>query len=165
MPCVESYRVRLSPSHTAVVADGFRSGSIDLALGGQNPPSNSEFNFQKLFVEDFASVVRADHPITQLEFTVESYISWPHALITVTNSRMGYVDTVLERLGVERRILLRLPHFLAAPLIIARTDLVLILPRRLATLFAGFTNQCLIHQSNSESLTIFRTWQVRNGGK
>jgi DNA-binding transcriptional LysR family regulator len=117
-----------------------RSGAIDLALGGQNPPDSSEFNFQQLFVEDFVSIVRADHPVTQSEFTIEAFLAWSHALITVTNSRMGYIDTMLEKLGVKRRILLRLPHFLSAPLIVAKTDLILTLPRRLAMLFAKFAN-------------------------
>jgi DNA-binding transcriptional LysR family regulator len=117
-----------------------RNGAIDLALGGQNPPDSSEFNFQQLFVEDFVSIVRADHPVTQSEFTIEAFLAWSHALITVTNSRMGYIDEVLEELGVRRRILLRLPHFLSAPLIVAKTDLILTLPRRLAMLFAGFAN-------------------------
>jgi DNA-binding transcriptional LysR family regulator len=117
-----------------------RSGEIDLALGGQNPPDSNEFNFQQLFVEDFVSIVRADHPVTQSEFTIEAFLAWSHALITVTNSRMGYIDAMLETLGMKRRILLRLPHFLSAPLIVAKTDLILTLPRRLAMLFAEFAN-------------------------
>jgi DNA-binding transcriptional LysR family regulator len=117
-----------------------RTGSIDLALGGQDPPDSSEFNFQKLFVEDFVSIVRAGHPITQSDLTIETFLAWSHALITVTNSRMGYMDTLLEELDMKRRILLRLPHFLSAPLIVARTDLILTLPRRLAIFFAEFAN-------------------------
>jgi DNA-binding transcriptional LysR family regulator len=117
-----------------------RNGEIDLALGGQNPPDSNEFNFQQLFVEDFVSIVRADHPVTQSEFTTDVFLAWSHALITVTNSRMGYIDKLLEEFGAKRRILLQLPHFLAAPLIVAKTDLILTLPRRLAMLFAEFAN-------------------------
>ena len=40
----------------------------------------------------------------------------------------------------KNRILLRLPHFLSAPLIVAKTDLILTLPRRLALLFAEFAD-------------------------
>ena len=117
-----------------------RNGTIDLALGGQNPPDPNEFNIQQLFVEDFVSIVRANHPVTQSEFTIEAFLAWSHALITITNSRMGYIDAVLKELGVKRRILLRLPHFLSAPLIVAKTDLILTLPRRIAMLFAEFAN-------------------------
>ncbi len=122
-----------------------RRGTVDLALGGQNPPDASEFSFQPLFVEDFVSIVRIDHPVTRAEFTLESFLTCPHALITVTNSRMGYIDKVLEELGAKRRILLRLPHFLSAPLIVAKTDLILTLPRRLAVLFAEFANLAVLN--------------------
>ena len=50
---------------------------------------------------------------------------------------MGNIDTLLEKLGMKRRILLRLPHFLVAPLIVT-------MPRRLAMLFAGFANLALL---------------------
>jgi DNA-binding transcriptional LysR family regulator len=139
-----------------------RHGAIDLALGGQDPPNSNEFNFQQLFIEDFVSIVRADHPVTLSEFTVEAFLAWPHALITVTNSRMGYIDTVLEKLGVKRRILLRLPHFLSAPLIVAKTDLILTLPRRLAMLFAEFANLSLLDPPiKLDEFSYIQVWHQR----
>ena len=61
-----------------------------------------------------------------------------HALITVRDDRSpGAVDEALGRLGLTRRIALRVPNFLAAPLIVAETDLILTLPRRLAHWLAG----------------------------
>ncbi len=117
-----------------------RSGSLDLALTGPRQPDLSEFNFHKLFVEDFTSVVRAGHPLTTSELTLDTYIAWSHALVTLTDSRAGYVDKVLAQHRVKRRIMLKLPHFLAAVTIVAQTDLVLTLPRRLATLFTNFAD-------------------------
>lgn len=138
-----------------------KAGSFDLALGGQNPPEASEFNCQKLFVEDFALVVRADHPLTSSELTLDSYIAWPHALISVTDGR-GYVDRVLAQQGVKRRIRLKLPHFLAAPLIVAQTELVLTLPRRLATLFASFADlQVLEPPIQLEEFDYILLWHSR----
>ncbi|MBW4610530.1 MAG: LysR family transcriptional regulator [Hassallia sp. WJT32-NPBG1] len=55
------------------ILDSLRNGAIDLGLGVLNLPETNEFRFQNLFVEDFVSVVRADHPITQTDFTIESY--------------------------------------------------------------------------------------------
>lgn len=131
-------------------------------MGGQNPPEASEFNFQKLFVEDFASVVRIDHPLTTSELTLDSYIAWPHALITLTDGRVGYVDRVLAQQGVKRRIRLKLPHFLAAPLIVAQTELVLTLPRRLATLFASFADlQVLEPPIQLEEFDYILLWHSR----
>lgn len=132
--------------------DVLRNGAIDLALGVLNLQEASEFRFQTLFVEDFVSVVRADHSITQTDLTVESYIAWSHALITITNSPVNaipnspvsHVDTVLSALGVKRRVMLKLPHFLSAPVIVAQTDLILTLPRRIAMLFAKYANLAML---------------------
>ncbi len=134
------------------ILDNLRNGAIDLGLGVLNLPETNEFRVQKLFVEDFVSVVRADHPIAQTDFTLESYIAWSHALITITNSSVSaipnspisHVDTVLNSLGVKRRIMLKLPHFLSAPLIVQETDLILTLPRRVALLFAKYTNLAVL---------------------
>ncbi|MDF5734459.1 MAG: LysR family transcriptional regulator [Nostoc sp. S13] len=128
--------------------DLLRNGVIDLGLGVPNLPKTSEFRFQKLFVEDYVSVVRADHPITQMDLTIESYVAWPHAFITPINAIPGstktLVDTVLEGLGVKRRVMLKLPHFLSAPLIVAQTDLIVTLPSRIAMLFAEYTNLAIL---------------------
>ncbi len=134
------------------ILDLLKNGAVDLALGVLNLQSASEFRFQTLFVEDFVSVVRADHPITQTDFTIESYVAWSHALITITNSPVSaipnspvsHVDTVLSGLGVKRRVMLKLPHFLSAPMIVQETDLILTLPRRIAMRFAKGANLAIL---------------------
>ena len=120
--------------------DLLRNGVVDLGLGVLNLSQKKDLKFQTLFVEDFVSVVRADHPITQTDFTVESYVAWSHVLITITNSPVSHVDTVLSRLGVKRRVMLKLPHFLSDPMIVQESDLILTLPRRIAMVFAKYAN-------------------------
>ena len=126
-----------------------RIGEIDLALGVVDfDESERRLRCQKLFPESFASVVRANHPIIQDSITLESYISWPHALITITGSPIhsiqrspkSHVDRILEESGVNRRVMLKLPHFLSAALIIDGTDMILTLPRRIALLFTNIAN-------------------------
>jgi DNA-binding transcriptional LysR family regulator len=123
-------------------------GAIDLGLGVVHLDDSDRFRCQNLFQESFASVVRADHPILQDPITLESYTSWSHALITITGSPIlsiekshkSHVDRILEELGGKRRVMLKLPHFLSAVLIIDRTDLILTLPRRIAMLFTNIAN-------------------------
>lgn len=147
-----------------------RSGTVDLALGGHNPPSlggqtppgSKEFNAQQLFIERFVCVVRADHPVTTSAFTIDSYLAWPHALITITNSNKGYTDAFLEKLGAERRILLRLPHFLSAPLIVAKTDLILTLPQRLARLVSEFASLAILEPPiQLDEFSYIQLWHKR----
>lgn len=124
-----------------------RNGDIDLALGVVDLDESNGIMCQNLFTERFASIVRKDHPIIKQSITLESYISWPHALITtgspihsIKKSSQSHVDRILQELGVERRVMLTLPHFLSAVLIVAQTDLILTLPRRVALLFANIAN-------------------------
>lgn len=42
------------------------------------------------------------------------------------------IEEALERAGLSRRIALRVPHFTVVPMVLARTDLILILPARVA---------------------------------
>ena len=126
-----------------------RVGDIDLGLGVVDlDESERGFRSQNLFTESFVSIVRAEHPILQDRITLESYIAWPHALITITGSPVlsikrsskSHVDRILDDLGVKRRVMLKLPHFLSAALIIDRTDLILTLPRRIALLLTNVAN-------------------------
>jgi DNA-binding transcriptional LysR family regulator len=124
--------------------DKLKNREIDILLGVLATDENNEFRTENLFKESFVSIVRVDHPIIREEITLESYIAWPHALITISNSPLlsirkstkSHVDQILEELGVTRRIMLKLPHFISAALIIGQTDLILTLPRRIALLVA-----------------------------
>lgn len=128
-----------------------KNREIDLGLGVVDLDENQEFRCQTLFTERFVSIVRADHPIMQNKVTLDSYIAWPHALITITGSPVhsikrspkSHVDQILEGLGVQRRVMLKLPHFLSAALIIGQTDLILTLPRRIALLFVNIASIAL----------------------
>lgn len=125
-----------------------RNGVIDLGLGVLDTSEISDMRSQTLFTEDFVAVVRADHPIAQVDLTLDAYVAYPHALVTVTNlpggsivhSFKSHVDQALEALGVERRVVLKIPQFLAAPFVVAQTDFILTLPRRIATLIADIAN-------------------------
>jgi DNA-binding transcriptional LysR family regulator len=134
------------------VVDLCRNGVVDLGLGVIDISEISDMRSQTLLSEDFVSVVRANHPITQIDLTLDAYISCSHALITISNlpgspvvnSFKSHVDRALEELGVKRQVMLKIPQFLAAPFIVAQTDLVLTLPRRIATLIADTANLSIV---------------------
>ncbi len=136
-------------------------GSLDLAIG-LFPDAPAGFYRQRLFSDDFACIVRAKHPVTREGLTLEAYTSLRHALITVAGEERGAADAALERLGLTRRIALRIPHFLAAPLIVAESDLVLTLPRRLARRFARFANLTFMDPPvEIGGFTISQLWHER----
>ena len=108
-------------------------GDLDVALYSDDPiPDN--LRASDLFVEDYACVVRANHPLTRRtsgkSIKLEDYIALPHILVSVTGGRLGVVDEALRQLGHSRRIALWLPFFMTAALLVSSSDLILTVPRR-----------------------------------
>ena len=60
-----------------------------------------------------------------------------HMLISREGTRIGVIDEWLAEKGLERRIALVVPHFLSAPFIVAKTEMLLSLPEKIARRFVG----------------------------
>ena len=115
------------------------NGSLDIVLGFEsvlNPPTH--LHRQYLFSDSMACVVRQGHPLISKPPSLEEFVAVPHMLISRTGSNVGIIDQKLAELGMERRIKLIVPHFLSAPLIVAKTDMILSLPYRIAEQFTKF---------------------------
>jgi DNA-binding transcriptional LysR family regulator len=123
-------------TETSFPVTPLENGSLDVVLGFEsvlNPPSH--FHHQYLFSDKMACVVRQDHPLIRKPPSLEEFVTVPHMLISRTGSNVGIIDQELTALGLERRIKLIVPHFLSAPLIVAKTDMILSLPYRIAERF------------------------------
>lgn len=141
-------------------AELLESGGLDLAIGvSVDAPSLRQ---QKLFTEDFACLVREGHPDVKRKLTLETYLRLPHALMSPRGEGHGIVDTVLGKMGHSRRIALRIPYFVTAPLIIARSDLVLTAPRRMAERFAkAWQLQVLKPPIALSTFSVVQVWHER----
>jgi DNA-binding transcriptional LysR family regulator len=107
------------------------SNAIDLALWVNTAPA--EFRTQVLFEERFMCLVRKHHPAGKGAFTLERYLSYPHALVNLAQQRQGVIDKALEDKGIERRVQLKIPYFASAAWVIEHSDMILTVPKRLAT--------------------------------
>ncbi len=133
-PLVDVWAVPLRPDQDVQLA----TGDLDLAIG--LPPASDRFaglHVEPLFEERFVCLVRKGHPLTRGKLTVSRFAKARHALIAPRGRPGGAVDSALEAQGLSRRVCLAVPHFLVAPPIIARTDLVLTIARRIAQAFRG----------------------------
>lgn len=90
---------------------------------------------RRIFSDGFVCVARRGHPLVTGPLSLDQFLALDHALISPRGKRGGVVDSALSRLGKKRRVALMIPHFLAAPIVIARSDLVLTLPERIARAF------------------------------
>ncbi len=113
------------------------SGVIDLAFGVISAEDNLATFRQRLFHESFVCLVRADHPKVGATISLEEFVALDHALVGPRGRRGGFVDSELQKLGLTRRVALMVPHFLVAPMMLAKSDLILTAPERIARAFAA----------------------------
>ena len=121
------------PAREARVA--MESGALDLAVGFL-PDFKAGFYQQRIFSQTYLCMVRAGHPDIGPTLTLKAFRAARHAVVKAQGTGHGIVETMLERAGIEPDVVLKLPHFLAAPIVIAETDLVVTVPQRLGEVFA-----------------------------
>lgn len=112
------------------------TGEIDLALGAIVDASPG-IRRADLCTEGFVCAVRESHPTISGALDLETYVETPHLLITLgDDAGPTWIDQALAKLGKKRHVAARVRYFLAAPLIVARTDLLLTGPSMLIRYFA-----------------------------
>jgi DNA-binding transcriptional LysR family regulator len=89
-------------------------------------------SLETLFHEDYVCIARSDHPRLSRKPTLKEFLAEGHVLIAPSGGVPGVVDKALERQNHRRRVAVTLPHFLAAPAIVATTDYVMTIARRIA---------------------------------
>ncbi|MCF7222231.1 LysR family transcriptional regulator [Marilutibacter chinensis] len=121
--------VRMVPAQIARQAE---QGGIDLAFHTLDdaPP---ELRQRRLFAERYVLVGRADHPRLRRRPTLAQFCRLEHVIVSPDGGGFrGATDEALALRGLSRRVVLSVPHFLFVPSAVADTDLVAMLPERLA---------------------------------
>lgn len=115
-----------------------------------------------LYKEDFVCLVAENNPVVQ-NFTLEKFVKMKHCMVTITGFGPGFVDTILAQKGLKRKITITVPHFLAASYIVASTDLVVTLPRKVGLLLSQQKNITLLEPPiKITSFSIYLYWHIRN---
>lgn len=105
------------------------AGEVDLAIGVPPTLPAGRILTQPLFEEKFVCVVRRDHPAAVRPLDLSGFLALRHLLVSPENERFGKVDEALKLMGCKRDLALTLPQMYAAPLLIARSDMVATLMR------------------------------------
>jgi len=133
-------------------------GEIDLACG-LFPETNPWYKEQFLFDEVYSCVCRRDHPNIGSYFSLEDYLTESHLLVSIQEDRVGRVDMLLAQKNLQRHIALSIPHFLIAPFILAQSNLVATLPKRVALTFSQSQSLKLLPVPLPlEGFSVFMRW-------
>ncbi|MFT4189915.1 MAG: LysR family transcriptional regulator [Comamonas sp.] len=125
-------RLAVVQSAPAQVARKAEHGDIDLAfmIGAEAPPG---LRRRTLFTERYVLAGRTGHPRLKRRPTLAQFCQLDHAIVSPDGGGFhGATDTALAERGMARRVALSVPHFLFLSAVLASTDLVAMLPSRLA---------------------------------
>jgi DNA-binding transcriptional LysR family regulator len=128
--------VSVRPLVRRQAAEALAAGDLDIAIGyfwGRTPGLTVE----PLFEEDYAAVLRKDHRALQKNnLTLAAYLGADHILVSYDGDVRGVVDATLANMGKSRRVAATVPFFLSAFAMVARTDLIVTVPSRVAVAYA-----------------------------
>ena len=94
------------------------------------------FHRQLLYTDRDALAVRRGHPIGARLKNRETFLKARHIAVIIRGQNIDLIDSWLQTKGIERPIALAVPGYLEALHVVARTDLVAFVPRRLIAALA-----------------------------
>jgi DNA-binding transcriptional LysR family regulator len=127
--------------------DLLRDGAVDLALGlfPLEVRPRTDLLAQTLAHDRIVAVVRARHPRAGARLDLRTFLGIPHIRITYPGeARAGFIDSVLASRGLERRVALTVATLMSVPAIVADSDLLGVVPERLARVWAK-THRLRLH--------------------
>jgi DNA-binding transcriptional LysR family regulator len=126
--------LEMNPARIAAQAE---LGEIDIAFhtAAGSPPG---LRRRTLFAERYVLAGRAGHPRLKRRPVLAQFCALDFVIVSPDGGGFeGATDAALAALGARRNVVLSVPHFLFVPAVLARTDLVAMVPERLARQMAG----------------------------
>ena len=121
------------------LAEALQSGEVDLAVGYFPGLQGAAIYQQRLFTHSFVCIVRKGHPLSGAQLTKAQFLEAQHAVVHQEGKSHEVFEGALAAQGLERRVVLSIPHFLAIPLVIAESDLIVTVPYAIGMSFARMT--------------------------
>ncbi|WP_416637561.1 LysR family transcriptional regulator [Pseudomonas sp. OHS18] len=136
-------------------------GEIDVFIG-VGEAVNEGWVGRQLFTDQFITAQRKGHPRGQHELDLAAFCSAPHLLVSSAGDPFaGIVDRVLAELGSSRQVVMSTQSYAMAPPLVAGTDLLCTLPRRLLQQFST-TLDLFEPPIELPSLALNAYWHPRN---
>lgn len=125
-------RVCVVPVDPQRLQHQFIRGAVDLALvTPQTTPE--ELHSRILYKEQYVCMLRADHPAAKKSaVSLEDFCQLEHVIVSLNADFWGVTDDALAETGLKRRVGMSVNSFLVLPEILRITDMIAVVPYRLA---------------------------------
>ena len=101
------------------------------------------FSHLRLYDGEYVCVMRRDHPLAKGPFTLNRFCSARHMLVSFSGRPFGFIDESLASLGRERQVVLTVNQFFTAGRVVAKSNLLTVLPRHFVRV-TGIADQLVL---------------------
>ncbi len=110
------------------------AGKVHFALGYAEDDRHISEQVEVIdcFTDDYVVVSRSGHPRIGDSLTLEVYMNERHVVVTPWRDSISAISKTLKKNGLTRKVAVRLPSMMAAPFIVAQTNYLMTMPRRVA---------------------------------
>jgi DNA-binding transcriptional LysR family regulator len=112
--------------------EAMAAGEVDMAAGFYPDIKGSAFMHRRIALHSFACLASARHPELGEQMSMEQFARLPHVVVESTGRSQEVFDRFLQREALQRDVVLRTPHFMSVPVIVAESDAVAVVPQALA---------------------------------
>jgi DNA-binding transcriptional LysR family regulator len=117
------------------VDEGLRTGRMDLAIGNL-PALKASTQHALIFEEPYVCITRTRGGLPEGEYlSLEQFLTFSHIAVQSLECGRNHIEDAYSSLGISRKIALSIPNFSMLPSILARSDLAVTLPLRIARWF------------------------------
>lgn len=127
-------KIEIEEIHSNKVEEWLVGDFLDVAVFNSSYTIMPKIESRNLFEERYMCIVHKQHPRVQDHLSLEQYLQEKHAAIKSSTGHME-IDQGLKELGLERNIMLELPHFSVLQDVVTNSELLVSLPSRAAKVY------------------------------
>ena len=142
------------------LATQLERGEVDLALATPDH-APAAMRQRQLYCEDYVVIARQGHPAVQGYVSLDVFCALEHVVVSPQGGGFsGPTDAALEVVGRHRTVALSTSGFLIVPEVVSRSDMIALVPRRLAD---GWSDrlQVLAPPLTIPGFTVVSVWHDR----
>ena len=116
-------------------AELLREGEVDLVISSLRSIPSAYYS-SPLYPQRACCIAALGHPGIDGDLTLEQFVKFPHVAFGTSPTSFSFVDSLVESaldgLGFKREIAVTVPSFLVSSAVVARSDLLAVIPDRVA---------------------------------
>jgi DNA-binding transcriptional LysR family regulator len=119
--------------------DELAAGRVHFALGFSHESGILSEGVEALecFTDDYVVASRKKHARIRSSLSLDQYLAERHVVVLPWTDSGSVIDAALAERGLKRDVAVQLPSVMAAPFVVANSELLITLPRRAAQRLSG----------------------------